>query len=134
MIRQMVSLVLASTFVLNLGMVAQAKKSAQQSSSKAEALKEKAMGITPGTMVEVRLLSKEKVRGRIVDLTTEGFSLETGEGAGIQKRSLSFLEMKSIKEVSAEAKGHRVVMYTIFVVGALAALAVILIASGEASK
>jgi hypothetical protein len=130
MARHTLSLLLASTLILNLGQVAQARSGVEPSASKMEALKKKAAEITPGTIVEVRLLSGEKVRGRIGDLSTEGFSLDSGK-AEIQKRAVFFREIKSIKDV----EGRRRVVTIIVVVSSLVAgLVIAIFATGGPSR
>lgn len=130
MFRRSLSLVLASTFFLNFALVTKAAGRAQGSTPK-PTLKEKALAITPGTMVEVRLLTKEKIRGRIGDLTDEGFSLQTAQGTSIQKRSVSFNELKSIKSVgSTGSKVGKGVAYGLAGVGAFVLILVIVCATG----
>lgn len=126
MLRRTLSLGLASLLILNLPLASRASGRAQQNDSQQQRLKEKAFAITPGTMVEVRLLNKEKVRGRIGDLSDAGFSLQTAKDGTIQKRTVSFDELKSIKAV--EGKGPKIgrgVAYALAGVGGFVLIAII---------
>jgi len=62
--------------------------------------------IPAGAIVIVRLRNKEKVKGRLGEVTDEAFMVQTAEGNQIEKRRVSFQEAKSIKAVSTT--GHKV--------------------------
>jgi hypothetical protein len=70
-------------------------------------VKERILEVPPGTMIEVRLLNKQKIRGRLGYLTNEGFSLTTAQGEKIETQKVSFTDLKSFKKVEGEkaAKG-----------------------------
>jgi hypothetical protein len=71
-------------------------------------LKERILEVPPGTMIEVRLLNKEKIRGRLGDLTNEGFSLTTAQGEKIEILKVSFTDMKSFKRLEGATSGKAV--------------------------
>ena len=81
-------------------------------------LKERILEVQPGTMIEVRLLNKQKIRGRLGDLTDEGFSLTTAEGDKIAAQKVAFTDLKSFKKVESGKAGH-VVLYALAGIGAL---------------
>jgi hypothetical protein len=70
---------------------------AQTGSEQKLTLKERIMEIPPGTMIEVRLLNKQKLRGRLGEITEEGFDLQTAKGERIETQRISFNEMKAVK-------------------------------------
>lgn len=71
----------------------------QAGSGRKPTLKERILEIPPGTMIEVRLLNKQKLRGRLGEITDEGFSLQTAQGNKIETRKLTFDDLKSVKKV-----------------------------------
>jgi hypothetical protein len=73
-----------------------------QSESK-PTVKERILEIPSGTMIEVRLLNNQKLRGRLGETTVEGFSLQTAQGNKIETRKLAFTDVKSLKLVGATA-------------------------------
>jgi len=90
-----------------------------------ETLKHKALEIPAGGLVEVKLLSKEKLRGRMGVVTDLGFSLQYAVGDTVQERQITFQELKSVKEVGKPSQGTTAVTYGIL--GGLAALGTLLI-------
>ncbi|MGE5326217.1 MAG: hypothetical protein ACM3NO_04205, partial [Deltaproteobacteria bacterium] len=80
-------------------------------------LKERVLEIPPGTMVEVKLLNKQKIRGRLGEITDEGFNLTTAQGDKIASQKVAFTEVKSIKKVEGAKAGH-VVAYSLAGIGA----------------
>ncbi len=60
-------------------------------------LQEKVLEIPPGSRVQVRLKNKEKLRGRLGEVSNEGFVLQYARGNQIEERIIGFDEVKSIK-------------------------------------
>ena len=87
-------------------------------------LKERFLEVPPGTMIEVRLLDKQRVRGRLGDLTNEGFSLTTAQGEKIETQKVAFANVKSFKKLEG-AKAAKTAGW--IVLGALAGLGVLLV-------
>jgi translation initiation factor IF-1 len=87
-------------------------------------LKEQILEVPPGTMIEVRLLNKQKIRGRLGDPTNEGFSLKTAQGDKIETQTVSFTDLKSFKKVEG---AHAAKTAGWIVLGGLAALGVLLV-------
>jgi len=94
-----------------------------QAESKAKpTVKERILEIPSGTIVEVRLLNKQKLRGRLGEITDEGIALQTAQGNKIETRKIAFNDLKSFKRVQ-ESKAGRTVGWA--VVGVLAGLGVV---------
>jgi hypothetical protein len=89
---------------------------AQESTAK-PTLKERILEVAPGTMIEVKLLNKQKIRGRLGELTDEGFSLTTAQGEKITTQKIAFAEVKSFKKVEGGKAGHAAV-YALAGIGA----------------
>ena len=60
-------------------------------------LKEQITEIAAGSTIEVRLKSKEKLRGRLGDITNEGFLIKTAHGNQIEEKKIGFDQVKSVK-------------------------------------
>ncbi len=81
-------------------------------------LKERVLAIPPGTMTEVKLLNKQKIRGRLGEVTDEGFTLTTAQGDKISTQKIAFADVKSIKKIEGGKAGH-VLLYSLAGIGAL---------------
>ena len=81
-------------------------------------VKERILEIPPGTMIEVRLVNKQKIRGRLGELTDEGFSVTTAQGGKIAIQKISFTDLKSFKKVEGGKAGHAL-LYALAGIGAL---------------
>jgi len=76
--------------------VAQARPSQQE---KQATIQEKVVEIPVGSVVEVRLKTKEKIRGQLGITTSEGFSVKAAKGGTVEERKIAFGDVKSIKMV-----------------------------------
>ncbi len=65
--------------------------------TKKPTLHEKVLEIPPGSRVQVRLKSKEKLRGRLGEVSDEGFVVQYAKGNQIEERTIGFDEVKSLK-------------------------------------
>ncbi len=81
-------------------------------------IKQRILEIPPGSTIEVRLLNKQKIRGRLGEVTDEGFSLTTAQGEKISTQKIAFNELKSVKKVEGGKAGH-VLLYALAGIGAL---------------
>lgn len=72
-------------------------------------LKEKLLGVPTGAMIEVQLLNKERVRGRLGQIDDQGFSLTTAERGKIVTRNIVFTEVNSIRQAEGGKTGHRLI-------------------------
>ena len=69
-------------------------------------LKERVIQIPAGSQVEVRLLNKERFRGRLGDVSDEGFTVQIAQGNRIDTRKVAFGEVKSVKVIDKERGKH----------------------------
>ena len=72
-------------------------------------LKERVLAIPAGSMVEVRLNSKEKFRGRLGEVSNEGFIVKCAQGNQIDERKVAYDDVKSIKSVEGSPAGRTAV-------------------------
>jgi hypothetical protein len=82
-------------------------------------------------MIEVRLIDKQKLRGRLGEVTSEGFSLQTAQGNKIETKTIAFSDVKSFKR-TGETTGKgigRGVVYGLAGIGTLMLVSVIWAAS-----
>ena len=94
-------------------------------------IKERILEVPPGTMIEVRLAHKQRIRGRLGELTDQGFSLQTAQENKIETMQIAFSEVKSFKKVEGNKSGHAL-LYALAGIGAFfVALTVWAIARGE---
>ena len=105
--------------------------SLQQETAKKPTVQERVMEVPPGAMIEVRLIDKQKLRGRLGEVTSEGFSLQTAQGNKIETKKLAFSDVKSIKKTGETAgKGiGKGVIYGLAGIGALMLILIIWAAS-----
>jgi hypothetical protein len=87
-------------------------------------LKERILQIRPGTMIEVRLRNKRKIRGRLGEVTDEGFALTTAQGNKIDTQKVAFTEVKSLKKAEG-GKGERIALFVLAGVGVFLAIVII---------
>ena len=76
-----------------------AARSGQEGTERKLTPKERILEVQPGTMIEVKLLNKQKLRGRLGEITDEGFSLQTAQGNKIETQKIAFNDLKSFKTV-----------------------------------
>ena len=98
-----------------------------QETTKKATVQERIMEIPPGTMIEVRLMDKNKVRGRLGEVTNEGFSLQTAQGSKIETQKIAFTEVKSLKKVEGDTTGKKVGKGLIYGLAAAGILLVVII-------
>jgi hypothetical protein len=130
--REMICIVLSSILFLHSGLEAKAgvpgAASPTQAESKAKpTFKERILEIPPGSMIEVRLVTKEKVRGRLGEVSNEGFSLQTAKGNNIETRKIAFEDLKSIKKVEGKKAAKTAGYVTLGVLAGLGAVLLIII-------
>jgi hypothetical protein len=98
-----------------------------QETTKEATLQERIMEIPHGSMIEVRLMNKQKVRGRLVEVTNEGFSLQTAQGNKIETQKIAFSDVKSVKNVEGETTGRKFSRGLVYGLAGIGVLAVILV-------
>ena len=78
-------------------------------------------------MIEVHLLSRQKIRGRLGNLTNEGFSLTTAQGEKIEAQKVSFTDVKSFKKVEGNTTGKTVGKGLLWALAGIGVLTVVLV-------
>ena len=100
----------------------------QADASSKPTLKEKILKIPAGSTIEVKLKSKEKLRGRLGDITNEGFLIKTAHGNQIEEKKIGFDQVKSLKvSVRGWNTGAKIAVVVLAGVGILAVVLVILV-------
>jgi len=89
-------------------------------------LQQRVLEVPSGTMVEVRLLSKQRLRGRLGDVGSDGFNLQTAQGSTISTQRVAFTDVKSFKQVEGTT-GQKVGKGLIYALAGIGALMVVLI-------
>lgn len=131
--RDIICLVLVSmlfgTTTLEARVGAAAAVPAEQSGTKPKlTLKERILEVQPGTLIEVRLLNKQKVRGRLGELTDEEFSLTTAQGEKIATQKVAFTDLKSFKKLEGDTTGKKVGKGLLYGLAGIGVFMVVLIA------
>jgi hypothetical protein len=106
--------------------VRRAVSSAQAGRRGEPTLKERLLEIPSGTMIEVRLLNNQKIRGWPGGITDEGFSLTTVQGDKTTSQKVAFTEVKSFKQLEYGKRRHTL----IWLLAGVAALTAMLIIWG----
>jgi hypothetical protein len=101
--------------------------------SEVPSLKEQALRIPPQSFVEVRLQSKEKVRGWLAGVTDAGLTLRVAKGDRVATLELGFSEVKSIKVTDSKgSKAGKVALGVLAGFGALVLVFVVVCKTTEA--
>jgi len=66
-------------------------------------IKQRVIEIGPGSLVEVRLYSKERLVGRITAISDDSFGLQAVKGNTIAEQKVAFDDVKSVKQKNARA-------------------------------
>jgi len=101
---------------------AQAVPTSHASASQKPTLKEQVIQIPTGAQVEVRLLNKERIRGRLGDISDEGFTVLIAKGNQIETRQVAFGDVKSVKEVRKQRTALYVFLGVAMTLGLLLAV------------
>jgi hypothetical protein len=128
--RKMICLVLATACLSMSAMevsayAARALPPGQESTEGIAKLKQKLLEVPSGTMVEVKLLNKQKIRGRLEKIDDQGFSLTTSQQGKIVTQTVAFTEVGSVKKAEGGKAGHAVV-WMLAGVGVLVVIGVII--------
>ena len=89
-------------------------------------VQERVLNIPLGTMIEVSLLNKQKLRGRLGEVTSDGFSLQTALGTKVETQKIAFTDVKSVKQVEGTT-GKKVGKGLLWALAGIGALMVVLI-------
>lgn len=101
-----------------------------EETAKKPTVQERVLEIPPGTMIEVRLMNKHKVRGRLGEVTNEGFSLQTAQGNKVETLKIAFTDVKSLKKAEGESTGKGISRGVVYGLAGLGVLLVVLIIWG----
>jgi hypothetical protein len=94
MIRCFLSQLLGVLLVLSVPTALPGKATDQ---GKPPTIREQLVLMQPGTIVEVKTKSKEKFIGRLGALTADSFEVQIPKGKSIEKQTVGFDEVKSVK-------------------------------------
>jgi hypothetical protein len=81
------------------------------------ALKEQVLLIPAGSVVEVRLKTKEKLRGRLGEVSNEALIVKMVKADKIDERKIAFDDVKSVKLVEHGSKAGKTALYILAGVG-----------------
>lgn len=68
---------------------------------------EQVLELAPGTLVEVKLKNKQKLRGRLGEAAPDGFELQHAQGNRVETKTVSYAEVQSVKTLKGDGKGTR---------------------------
>jgi hypothetical protein len=95
-------------------------------------LKERLTLIPVGSIIEVQLMSKQKIRGRLGALTDSGFELQHAGDGKIVTEIVAFDSVKSVKVVGKDLNfAAKVIIGTLIAGGVAAAIGGIIFATSE---
>jgi hypothetical protein len=104
---------------------------AQTPASQRPTIREQALLIPAGAAVEVRLTNKERLKGRIGNVSQDGVALQYTKADRIQERQIAFGEIKSIKVLGGHSALGRGILYGLAGVGVfIVVMLVIFVATG----
>jgi hypothetical protein len=111
----------------------EARVSASARGDSKPTMQERVLEIPAGTMIEVNLLNKQKLRGRLGEVTSDGFSLQTAQGNKIETQQIAFTDVKSVKQVGETGKkvGSRLTWMLVGVGVLVLVIAIVSLASGD---
>jgi hypothetical protein len=101
--------------------------SPQEQTTSKPTVQQRILAVPNGTMIEVRLLNKQKLRGRLGEITSEGFSLQTAQGSAIETQKVAFTDVKSLKQLE-NTTGKKVGTGLLFALAGIGVFTVIIIA------
>jgi len=115
--------VLAASLATDSGFARPAANGRRDQAGDASRLREQVAHLPPGGLIEVRLVSREKVRGRLGVVESDGFTVKLQDPSASERR-ISFGDVKSVKAI-LNTRG-RVVSW--IVVGVAVAVVVVVLA------
>jgi len=115
--------VLAASLTTDLGFARPAANGRRDQAGDASRLREQIAHLPPGGLIEVRLVSREKVRGRLGVVESDGFTVQLQDPSASERR-IAFADVKSVKAILS-TRG-RVVSW--IVVGVVVAVVVVVLA------
>ena len=98
MFRIMTALLTAFTLIHSSNLAVATPASSQGTPAKPSALKEQLIGMPAGSTVEVKLANKQKLKGRLGQLSDDGFEVQTVKDGKVSVEKVAFSEVKSVKQ------------------------------------
>jgi hypothetical protein len=98
---------------------------AQTPTSQGPTIREQALLIPAGAAVEVRLTNKERLKGRIGNVSEDGVALQYTKADQIQERQIAFGEIKSIKALGGHSAVGRGILYGLAGLGVFVVVVVV---------
>ena len=98
------------------------------------ALKGQLLKIPIGSPIEVRLLSKEKIRGQLAAVADDAVSIKTVVGSAIDEKKVPFDQVRSVKQVRGGLSVGAKVAVTVVIAGIILGVLGILAAAGLGSS
>ena len=120
MMREVLSAVLAMLLATNLNYAA--------SQVDSKTAKTRVLAIPMGSLVDVHLNHSEKVRGRMGEVSDEGFVVQTAQGK-VETRKIAFTDMNSIKLVGKSHTTRNILIVAGIGVGVVAIVLLVAIRS-----
>ena len=114
---------LAASLAADSGFARPAANGRRDQAADAGRLREQVARLPPGGLIEVRLVSREKVRGRLGVVESDGFTVKLQDPSASERR-IAFADVKSVKAI-LNTRG-RVVSWII--VGVAVAVGVVVLA------
>jgi len=118
MVRSQVALL--CTILLLWSSSVSAYEACQVAAPSTQSLKEQFTQIPGGSIVEVKLASKQKIRGRLGSISDSGFDLQFTKAGKIVTENLAFDNVQSVKIIGQGwSTGKRIVVGTLIGAGVL---------------
>jgi hypothetical protein len=128
--RSVLSIMLVGILLLQAGPEARAQvlpeRAPQEQASAKSSLKQRVLEIPPLSMVEIRLNNKERLRGRLGQVTDEGFVVKIAQKDKTEDRTLAFGDVKSIKTEKTGSHAGKVTAW--IAIGVLAGVVIFILA------
>ncbi len=104
MMRGMLSMLLASFLLLQPALNSRAAGAqAANESSRTAAIRQKVKAAGAGSQIEVTLLDKNKLQGRLISVGTDDFIVQSGEGPDSVTHLVRFEDVRSVKVFQQQA-------------------------------
>ena len=98
-LRRFLSPALASLLLLMTSLAPALDARAAAAPAQQAALKGQLLEIPMGSQIEIRLVTKEKIRGQLASVADDGVSVKTLTGSTIEEKRVAFDQMVSVKQV-----------------------------------
>jgi len=102
------------------------ERAPQEQTLAASSLKQRVLEIPPQSNVQIRLNNKEKLRGRLGQVTDEGFVIKIAQKDNTEERTLAFSDVKSINVETTGSRTGKVAAWII--IGAIAGVVIFILA------